>query len=316
MGLFALSALAAVACASGDDAPTDRRDASGDAGAAGGDAAPPSAAELLVSVGVKGELSGLPKGSITLVLNAAERLEVSSDGPFAFRGLLAAGASYGVGVAKHPGADTNVVCDVTNGSGLVDPAAPPAARVACRRAVTCAELRRAYPDATTRDDYVVRPAGASADVTVTCDMTTDGGGYLYKQVQNAKSTRRFDERTSCEDMGLKLAIPRTLPHAAELVRRFGVASFAVLPGVYGKAAGNFAGCAMNSTDATCAANWVAIDGKAWFGRSVPFTEPNGDYQPGCWLASGVFDPGVGWAMNDLGCTYETGPTYVCSDNAK
>ena len=35
-----------------------------------------------------------------------------------------------------------------------------------------------------------------------------------------------------------------------------------------------------------------------------------------WLASGVFDPGVGWAMNDLGCTYETGPTYVCSDNAK
>lgn len=308
--------LALGGCAASEDDAASRREGTSDAAAPEAAAPAPTPEELLAGVSVKGELAGLAKGSVTLVLNGSERLEVASDGPFEFRGKIADGAAYGVSVVRHPAQDSNLVCDVTDGSGVADRAAPPTVRVACRRAVSCLELRRAYPDATTRDDYVVRPAGAAADVTVTCDMTTDGGGYLYKQVQNGRSTRRFDERTSCEDMGLRLVIPRTLRHASELVRRFGAASFPVVPGVHGKAAGDFSGCAMNSADATCAANWVALDGKAWFARATPFTEPNGDYTPGCWLASGAFDPAVGWAMNDLACMYETGPTYVCSDNAK
>lgn len=31
-------------------------------------------------------------------------------------------------------------------------------------------------------------------------------------------------------------------------------------------------------------DWQALDGKQWWIRDTVFTEPNGDYTAGCWLA--------------------------------
>ena len=98
--------------------------------------------------------------------------------------------------------------------------------------------------------------------------------------------------------------------------KYGAGSFAVLPGVYGKAAGNYTGCIMNSKDATCGANWVALAGGAWFARDAAYGEPNGDYTPGCWLSLGGPDGNGNFTFNDAGCSYATGTTYICSDNAK
>jgi hypothetical protein len=184
---------------------------------------------------------------------------------------------------------------------------------------SCQAIKLANP-AAADGDYLIDPDGAGplAPLTVFCDMTTDGGGYTEYAITGGISTARFDEENSCTALGLKLAIPRTQAHLAALIAKYGNESFATVPGVYGLAAGDYTGCAMNSSDATCAANWKAIDGGAWFAKNVKFSEPNGDYTPGCWLGSyqnGVDDTGfVGF--NDGHCDYSTGDKYICSDNAK
>ena len=54
-------------------------------------------------------------------------------------------------------------------------------------------------------------------------------------------------------------------------------------------------------------------------RAVTYSEPNGDYVPGCWLgAFGVWgnSDSNGFTFNDLNCGYSTGTSYVCSTNDK
>ena len=101
-----------------------------------------------------------------------------------------------------------------------------------------------------------------------------------------------------------------------LYAKYGLSYFAVVPGVYGLAAGNYTGCVMNSTNATCAANWKALDGGAWYARSATLTEPNGDYTAGCWLGVSSYSTTTGFVFNDGNCGYESGVKYICSDNAK
>jgi len=101
-----------------------------------------------------------------------------------------------------------------------------------------------------------------------------------------------------------------------LYAKYGAGYFVVIPGVYGLAAGNYTGCAMNSGNATCAANWKAIDGGAWFARNAAMSEPNGDYVAGCWLGVGGYGTANGFVFNDGNCGYASGGSYICSDNAK
>jgi hypothetical protein len=164
---------------------------------------------------------------------------------------------------------------------------------------------------------LVDPDGAAGKPAfgVYCDMVTPGGPYSYYPINNGINTTRFDQANSCDALGLHMVIPRTQAHLNAMYALYGAGYFATIPGVYGLAAGNYTGCAMNSTDATCAANWKAIDGNAWFVRGVAFGEPNGDYVPGCWLGAGGVDAN-GWTFNDGNCGYATGTSYVCSDNAK
>jgi hypothetical protein len=97
--------------------------------------------------------------------------------------------------------------------------------------------------------------------------------------------------------------------------RFGAGYLKTVPGVYGLAAGDYTGCAMNSSNATCGANWKAVDDGAWFARATANVDPSGDYTAGCWLAVTSFDTN-GVTLNDNHCNYTTGSEYLCSDNLK
>ena len=51
----------------------------------------------------------------------------------------------------------------------------------------------------------------------------------------------------------------------------------------------------------------------------PYSEPNGDYTPGCWLGTdgSNINPTEGFGrFNDGNCNYSSGSSYICLDNAK
>jgi hypothetical protein len=146
-------------------------------------------------------------------------------------------------------------------------------------------------------------------------MTTDGGGYTLLPVKGGISTKRYDEANSCAGVGMSIAVARTQNHLKSMYSTFGAGYLKTVPGVYGLAAGDYSGCAMNSSDSTCGANWKAVDGGAWFARVIASVEPSGNYAAGCWLSLTGFDAN-GATFNDNSCTITTGSDYLCSDNLK
>lgn len=193
---------------------------------------------------------------------------------------------------------------------------------AMRRRLTdhssCSELHTAYPTLPSGWYLVDRDkAGATYPaVPVYCDMATDGGGYTYLPINGGISTTMRTEANSCQPLGFEMAVPRTYAHLAAMWNLFGSTYFATIPGIYGLAGGDYTGCAMNSGDATCADNWKSIDGKAWFLYAVSRSEPNGDYDPDCWLGRSGGLTVDGLLFNDAYCNYATGTKYLCSDNVK
>lgn len=208
-------------------------------------------------------------------------------------------------------------CNGNEGSGV-------ALYAAMRRPLTdyasCKALKTALPNTPSGWQIIdIDGAGAKAPIGVYCDMVTDGGGYTQFPVTgSAKSSSKKADPDTCKDYGLNIGVLRTLAHQQSSVARYGIGYFQTVPGVTGVAAGNYTTCAMNSTDATCAANWKAIDNGAWFARAVPYGEPNGDYDAAnqCWLGSNNNSDFNGFLFNDGNCGYATGANYVCSDNAK
>ncbi|MFO0665395.1 MAG: fibrinogen-like YCDxxxxGGGW domain-containing protein [Polyangiaceae bacterium] len=265
---------------------------------------------------VGGTVAGLT-GTVVLQNNGADDLTLTQNAAFSFATNVASGANYAATVKTHP---ANQVCTIANGSGMVTTAAITNIDVTCKTPQTCKEIKLANP-AAVDGDYMVDPDGNGAlpAITVFCDMTTDGGGYTYYPINgNGISTTRFDQANSCQAVGLNLAVPRTLAHLTAMFNKYTISHFKIVPGVYGLAAGNYTGCAMNSGDQTCSANWKAIDNGAWFAKPAAYSEPNGDYTPGCWLGldgNGIDANGF-VRFNDAGCGYATGTSYVCSDNAK
>jgi hypothetical protein len=65
---------------------------------------------------VTGTVSGLATGASVTLNNGSALLVVSSNGSFAFPGVVAAGTGYSVTVGVQPGGQT---CTVVNGSGVV-----------------------------------------------------------------------------------------------------------------------------------------------------------------------------------------------------
>lgn len=189
----------------------------------------------------------------------------------------------------------------------------------CSNAKVYTSCMAIHTDIPTAGDgtYKIDPDGGGplGALSVFCDMTTDGGGYTSYVVSGGISTSKRTDANSCAALGLGLAVPRTNAHLHALVAKYGISYFKTAPGIYGTAAGNFSTCAMNSNDAVCAANWKAIDNGTWFLRDQPTGEPNGDYTADCWLGVGSIDD-HGLVFNDQNCSYSTGSTYICSDNAK
>jgi hypothetical protein len=263
---------------------------------------------------VGGTVSGATS-ALVLLNNAGDALTVNADGAFTFATQINSGATYAVTVKTNP---TNQQCTVTAGTGTVAAAAVTSVSVSCTVPKTCLAIKTENP-AAADGNYVidVDGAGALAPLTVFCDMTTDGGGYTMYPVTGAISTTRYDQPNTCTALGMQLAIPRSQAHLDAMKNKYGMGYLAVVPGVYGIAAGNYTGCAMNSSDPACAANWKALDGGSWFARAIPFGEPNGDYNPGDWIGGygGSYDAN-GMYFNDIGGGYATGSSYICSDNAK
>lgn len=263
---------------------------------------------------VGGTIAGL-SGSVVLQNNAGDDLQLSSDGAFQFPAPVAVDATYAVTVKTHP---ANQICTVASGTGTITSGDVSSVMVTCAVPTTCKAILAANQSA--KDGmYMIDPdgAGPKMPVSVFCDMTTDGGGYTMYPVTGGISTSRFDQATSCDTVGLKLVIPRTKGHLTMMYTKYGAASFQVLPGVYGLVGGgNYTGCVMNSADATCGKNWVATDKGAWWSRDAAYSEPNGDYTPGCWLGLGGPDANGNFTFNDANCNYSTGTSYICSDNAK
>ncbi len=182
---------------------------------------------------------------------------------------------------------------------------------------SCLALKAAFPSLKSGwqildldgTDTVRSPMGAY------CDMVTDGGGYMMVPVRGGAATTMRTQANACQPLGLELVVGRTNGHLHSLAGNFS-GSIATLPGVYGLAAGDYRTCAMNSDNATCAANWKSIDGKPWFGASVNRSEPNGNYTPECWLSWNGNINGEGAVFDDNNCAASTGTSYLCSDNAK
>ncbi len=268
---------------------------------------------------VGGTVTGLT-GNLVLQNNGGDDLTVNADGTFSFQTPVASGAMYAVTVKTQPLAGMTKLCTVTQGSGTVDTGPISTVTVTCATPVTCKEIKSAVPTATD-GDYQIDPDGTrpAPAITAFCDMTTDGGGYtMYPIKTGGISTSRYDQPNSCTAIGLKMVISRSKAHMAAMIAKYGNSYFATVPGIYGLAGGNFTGCVMNSKDNACAANWKALDGGAWWARDTKFGEPNGDYTAGCWLGTynPVLDGNGEIGFNDANCNYATGPTYVCSDNAK
>lgn len=185
-------------------------------------------------------------------------------------------------------------------------------------ATSCNQIKQQNPSSAD-GSYWLRPAGVTNAFQAYCDMTTDGGGYTYYPITGGTSTCRFDAANSCTALGMNLAIPRSKAHFKAMVARYGSAYFAVLPGVYSTASGNYTNCAMKSGGC---GNWRALDNGAWWVRDSSFTEPNGDYTAGCWL--GITAGGYtiteatlesGQGFNDGNCAY-CATSYICSTNDK
>ncbi len=163
--------------------------------------------------------------------------------------------------------------------------------------------------------WITAPKGQV--IQVTCDMTTEGGGYTYFPVDSGKTTFKFTEDNTCKDYGLDIVMPRSKEHWTWMLAKYGNSYFSTIPGVYKtNDGGNYTGCIMRNPTSygSGCADWRVGDGGRWWMRDSTFGEPNGDYQSNCWLSMYNFDPG-NIQFNDGTCSYSTAK-YLCSTNDK
>jgi hypothetical protein len=165
------------------------------------------------------------------------------------------------------------------------------------------------------DYFITVTIGAKAvRLQVWCDMQTDGGGYTMYAVRNGPRTSKASDPNGCAAIGMQIAVPRTENHFASMISKFGRDYFKFVPGIVGEEQGDYRAHAMKSSVAQVNSNWKAIDGGSWFIRDTSFTEPDGHYQPGCWLSMDGWTQGD-YKFDDSNCDFSV-TNYVCSTNDK
>jgi len=160
--------------------------------------------------------------------------------------------------------------------------------------------------------YKIKPDGVN-EVTVHCDMTTDGGGYDSLPEPLGKVTCRRTDNNSCPP-GMDIFVPRTQAHWTALNNKYG-RDYMHVAGVYGveNGCGTCDKHAMNS-QTYAGHHWKAVDGGKWWLRDDTYSEPSGDYTANCWLF--IFDHAPdNVRFNDDMCQY-CFKQYLCSTNAK
>jgi hypothetical protein len=165
--------------------------------------------------------------------------------------------------------------------------------------------------------YWIKPSGVSSAFQAFCDMTTEGGGYTYYPVGSGISTSRNTDNNSCRSLGMDIVFPRSKAHLQAMIGKYGTSYFSVMPGVYGTQSGvNYTGCAMRNPShyGSGCGDWRVGDGGRWWLRDSAYSEPNGDYTPGCWLGTRTADPND-MTFNDGYCGSSTS-SYICSTNDK
>jgi hypothetical protein len=159
--------------------------------------------------------------------------------------------------------------------------------------------------------YYIRPD--STTIEVTCDMTTDGGGYTYYPVSGGVYTNRYTDNNTCKGLGMDIVFPRTENHWSSMVSEFGTGYFPFIPGIYKSGSGgNYTNCVMRSGGCS---DWRVGDGGQWFLRSSTYSEPNGDYTGNCWLDTRSVSSPSSITFNDGNCG-AGGSSYICSTNDK
>jgi hypothetical protein len=167
-------------------------------------------------------------------------------------------------------ADEGELCDSTDPkSGCL--------KDTCQRAASCLELKTAWSDAAVSGSgYAIVRNGQ--DLTVYCDMDTDGGGYTFLKYSNANNVKipAKDADTKCEQYGMRLFVPRSAGHlarAVEVAENAGVlplgggldgdvSTYLRIMGIYPVVAGQSCpGMPLNSEDC---AQWQAHDGKRYW----------------------------------------------------
>ena len=198
---------------------------------------------------------------------------------------------------------------------------------------SCAEIKRDCDTASGMEcptgDYWITafPKNATGPekhgirIKVYCDMLSDGGGYTMYPVLNGKRISRYDDPSSCDELGLQVVVPRTETHFERMVQEFGRDYFRFVPGVYGNQAADLSAYAMKSgvEGSPVDGIWKAVDDGQWWMRDTKYPQPNGEYTPGCWLTMDGWDDDD-FKFNDErladGSCPVTVDTYLCSTNDK
>lgn len=176
---------------------------------------------------------------------------------------------------------------------------------------SCLDILRADPAAPSGLYQITTVAGP---VEVHCDMETDGGGYTTLAIDEGARTVRSTDPNDCHDFGMDIVIPRSRAHWASLLALYDTTYFTTVPGIAKPTSGgSFTTVPMNSLEMPTG-GYQALDGRDWWMRDTPYTEPNGDYTENCWLSMTywVLDD---FRFNDAGCNYAT-TRYICSTNDK
>ena len=171
--------------------------------------------------------------------------------------------------------------------------------------------------------------------TLRCIQLSDGEAVDVLEVEGIVQTCRYHDDNSCP-AGFDIWVPRSYEHAKAVVNAVDV-EFTYLVGVYRNEDGpngwpnegneeDCGGCtdvAMNSDNyadwvaqGTNRVPWTSVAGSPWFLRSTTYSEPNGNYESGCWLTTNWDDgwvDGEGFSFDDGGCGY-CFTKYLCSTN--
>ena len=140
---------------------------------------------------------------------------------------------------------------------------------------------------------------------IPCDSLVDG--------RDCVSRNRVTDGNTCTDFGFHHTPIRNFEHYKVARQYFldeGLSQYWTTPGaVYNTRTADYRNCLPFASRSGCARDWRSIDGGEWFIKQSYAGEPNGDYDPYCYLSGQMHE--LGFHMNDRKCLVYSGKRYMC-----